>query len=113
VMEPILAFNLFQSVDMLTASIDTLRLRCIRGITANRERAREMVERSIGIVTAVVPALGYERASEVAKEALATGRPVRELILEKGYLTAAQLDDLLSIEGMTKPRPLAPADRTV
>ena len=72
-----------------------------------------MVERSIGIVTAVVSALGYERASEVAKEALATGRPVRELILEKGYLSSAQLDDLLSIEGMTKPRPLAPADRTV
>ncbi len=63
VMEPILAFNLFQSVDMLTAAIDTLRLRCIRGITANREHAREMVERSIGIVTAVVPALGYERAT--------------------------------------------------
>ena len=113
VMEPILAFNLFQSVDMLTAAIDTLRLRCIAGITANREHAREMVERSIGIVTAVVPALGYERSSEVAKEALATGRPVRELILEKGYLTAAQLDDLLSIDAMTKPRPLALGDRTV
>jgi Aspartate ammonia-lyase len=113
VMEPILAFNLFQSVDMLTSAIDTLRLRCITGITANREHAREMVERSIGIVTAVVPALGYERSSEVAKEALATGRPVRELILEKGYLTAAQLDDLLSIDAMTKPRPLALGDRTV
>jgi aspartate ammonia-lyase len=72
-----------------------------------------MVERSIGIVTAVVPALGYERASEVAKAALATGRPVRDLILEKGYLTPAQLDDLLSIEAMTKPRPLALGDRTV
>ncbi len=113
VMEPILAFNLFQSVDMLTAVIDTLRLRCIRGITANRDHCREMVDRSIGIVTAVVPALGYERASEVAKEALATGRAVRDLILEKGYLSAAQLDDLLSIEAMTKPRPLALGDRTV
>ena len=113
VMEPILALNLFQSVDMLTAAIDTLRLRCIRGITANHDHCREMVERSIGIVTAVVPALGYERASEVAKEALATGRAVRDLILEKGYLSAAQLDDLLSIEAMTKPRPLALGDRTV
>ncbi|MBK9966860.1 MAG: aspartate ammonia-lyase [Holophagales bacterium] len=113
VMEPILAFNLFQSVDMLTAAIDTLRLRCIRGITANRDHCREMVDRSIGIVTAVVPALGYERASEVAKEALATGRAVRDLILEKGYLTPAQLDDLLSIEAMTKPRPLSLGDRTV
>jgi aspartate ammonia-lyase len=112
-MEPILAFNLFQSIDMLTASIDTLRLRCIRGITANREHARGMVERSIGVVTAVVPALGYERASEVAREALATGRPVRDLIHEKGWLSAAQLDDLLSIEAMTRPRPLAPGDRTL
>ena len=113
VMEPILAFNLFQSVEMLTAAIDTLRLRCIRGITANREHAREMVERSIGIITAVVPALGYERATEVAKDALATGRPVRDLILEKGYLSAAQLDDLLSIDAMTRPRPLALGDRTL
>ena len=72
-----------------------------------------MVERSIGIVTAVVPALGYERASEVAKEALASGRAVRELILEKGYLTAAQLDELLSLEAMTRPRPLALGDRTL
>jgi len=72
-----------------------------------------MVERSIGIVTAVVPALGYERASEVAREALATGRPVRELILEKGWLTAAQLDDLLAVEAMTRPRPLAVPDRTL
>ncbi len=113
VMEPIIAFNLFQSIEMLSAAVETLTLRCVRGITANRERSREMVERSIGIVTAVVPALGYERASEVAKEALASGRPVRELILEKGYLTAGQLDDLLSLEAMTRPRPLALGDRTV
>lgn len=112
VMEPILALNLFQSIDMLTAAIDTLRLRCIRGITANRERCREMVEGSIGVVTAVAPALGYERASEVAREALETGRPVRDLILEKGYLSTSELDDLLSIEAMTRPRPLPAADRT-
>jgi aspartate ammonia-lyase len=112
VMEPILALNLFQSIDMLTAAIDTLRLRCIRGVTANRERCREMVEGSIGIVTAVAPALGYERASEVARDALASGRPVKDLILEKGYLSAVQLDDLLSIDAMTRPRPLPTADRT-
>ena len=106
VMEPVLAFNLFQSLAMLTAAINTLTTRCITGITANPDHCREMVENSIGIVTAVVPALGYERTSEVAKEALATGRPVRQIILAKGYLTAAQLDELLSPVAMTRPRPL-------
>jgi aspartate ammonia-lyase len=104
VMEPILVFNLFQSVEMLTAAVATLTERCVKGITANAERCLEMVERSIAIVTAVVPAIGYEKASDVAKEALATGKPVREIILAKGYLSAAELDDLLSIEAMTKPR---------
>jgi len=67
-----------------------------------------MVEHSTGIVTAVVPALGYYSASAVARDALRTGRPVRELILEKGYLSASELDELLSPEAMTRPRPLAP-----
>lgn len=107
VMEPIIAFSLFQSIQMLTAAVSTLTRRCIVGITANQERCRELVERSIGIVTAVVPTLGYERASEVAKEALETGVPVRELILRKGYLDAQQLDMLLSPEAMTRPRPLS------
>ena len=108
VMEPVLAFNLFQSLQVLTAAVNTLTTRCVAGITANPERCREMVERSIGIVTAVVPALGYERASEVAKEALETGRPVREIILAKAYLDAARLDELLSPEAMTRPRPMPP-----
>ncbi len=108
VMEPIIAFALFQSLQMLTAAVDTLTVRCVRGITANAERCRTQVERSIGIVTAVVPALGYERASEVAREALATGKPVREIILAKGLLSSSELDELLSPERMTRPRPLAP-----
>jgi aspartate ammonia-lyase len=74
------------------------------GITANRERCRDLVEHSIGIVTAVMPAIGYKKATEVAKEALATGKPVREIILEKGYLTPAELDVALSLEAMTQPR---------
>jgi len=108
VMEPVIAFNVFQSLDMLAAAVRTLTHRCIRGIQANRERCREMVERSIGVVTAVVPAIGYERASEIARDALATGLPVRTLLLERGYLTEAELDDLLSPESMTKPRALRP-----
>ncbi len=108
VMEPIIAFSLFQSLQMLTSAVNTLTTRCIRGITANAQRCRELVERSIGIVTAVVPALGYERASEIAREALETGKPVREIILAAGLLSGAELDELLSPEAMTRPRPLAP-----
>jgi aspartate ammonia-lyase len=107
VMEPIISFATFESLDMLTAAVGTLTERCIRGITANAERCREMVEHSIGLVTAVVPAVGYELASEVAKEALVSGRPVRELLLERGSLSAEELDRLLSPEAMTRPRPMS------
>jgi aspartate ammonia-lyase len=106
VMEPIISFAIFESLDMLTASVKTLSERCIRGITVNADRCREMVEGSIGLVTAVVPAIGYEAASDVAKEALATGKPVREIILEKKLLSADDLDRILSPEAMTAPRPI-------
>jgi aspartate ammonia-lyase len=106
VMEPVITFNLFESLDMLTAGVTTLTERCIRGIIANHEHARQMVEGSVGLVTALVPRLGYERASKVAKEALASGRTVREIVLEDGDLEAAELDRLLSPEAMTQPRPI-------
>jgi aspartate ammonia-lyase len=106
VMEPVIAYNLFQSMEMLTSAVHVLTDKCIRGIAADRERCRDLVERSIGIVTAVVPALGYERASEVAKLALESGRPVREILLEKQYFSAEELERLLSPEAMTQPRPL-------
>ena len=86
------------------AACVVLRERCVLGITANREWIRHMLERSIGIVTALVPYIGYERASAVAREALETDRGVYELVLEKGWLTQEELDDILSPEAMTKPR---------
>src|SRR5690606_37750990 len=104
VFEPVIAFNIFQSVDMLTQSCIVLRERCVRGITANREHIRGIVARSVGIVTALVPYIGYERASAVAREALDTGRGVYELVLEKGWLSREKLEDILSPEAMTKPR---------
>jgi len=110
-MEPVIAFNLFQSLQMLTAAVSTLTSRCIRGITANAERCREMVDRSIGLVTAVVPVLGYEKASEIAQEALESGRSVREIILARGLLSADDLDELLSPGAMTRSRPLGRSDR--
>jgi aspartate ammonia-lyase len=104
VFEPVIAFNLFQSVDMLTEACLVLRERCVVGITANRERIRYLLERSIGVVTALVPYIGYERASAAAREALESDRGVYELVLEKGWLTRQQLDDVLSPDAMTKPR---------
>jgi aspartate ammonia-lyase len=104
VFEPIIAFNIFQSVEMLTKASIVLRERCVLGIEANRDWIRQMLERSIGIVTALVPYLGYERASAVAKEALDSDRGVYELVLEKNWLTRAELADILSPEAMTKPR---------
>jgi aspartate ammonia-lyase len=106
VMEPIISFGIFESLDMLTAAVNTLSQRCIRGISANTDHCREMVEASIGLVTAVVPAIGYEAASEVAKRALAEGRSVREVLLERRLLSAEELDRILSPEAMTAPRPL-------
>jgi aspartate ammonia-lyase len=104
VMEPVIAYNLFTSLDMLGRACRTLAERCIAGITANREVCRQMVENSIGLVTALNPYIGYEKSSEVANEALQSGRSVYEIVLEKGYLTKAELDDILSPENMTRPR---------
>jgi aspartate ammonia-lyase len=104
VFEPVIGFNLFQSIDMLQRAAVVLRERCVVGITANRERLRAMVEHSIGLVTALVPYIGYERSAAAAKEALHTGRGVYELVLEKGWLSKAQLDEIMSPEAMTQPR---------
>jgi aspartate ammonia-lyase len=104
VMEPVIAYNLFTSLDMLGRACRTLAEHCIKGITANREVCRRMVENSIGLVTALNPLLGYEKSAEIASLAMATGRSVYEIVLEKGYLTQAELDDALSPENMTRPR---------
>lgn len=94
-MEPVIAYNLFTSLDMLGRACRTLAERCIRGITANRERCRQLVENSIGLVTALNPILGYEKASQIAEEALRTGKSVVEVVLEKGYLSREELEQVL------------------
>jgi len=104
VMEPVIAYNLFSSLDLLGRACRTLTERCINGITANREVCRRMVERSIGLVTALNPYIGYEKSTEIANLALATGGSVYDIVLEKGYLSKAALDEILSPENMTQPR---------
>ena len=104
VMEPIIALNLFQSFMMLRNACVILANRCVRGIQADRKRCRSYVENSIGLVTALNPVIGYERSVAIAKEALDTGDSVRDLVLEKGWVTQEALDELLRPENMTHPR---------
>jgi aspartate ammonia-lyase len=100
VMEPIIVQSLFESIEMLKNGMNTLLQRCIRGITANAEHCRQVVQNSIGLVTALNPVLGYEKCTELAKEALETNRGVYELVLEKGWMTPEELDKWLSPENM-------------
>lgn len=100
---PILAHSIFKSLTHLRNGCLTLAERCVRGITANHERLKEHMDRSIGIVTALNPYIGYENATEVAQEALRTGRSVADLILEKRLLSKEQLREILRPESLTRP----------
>jgi aspartate ammonia-lyase len=102
--EPIIAFNLFFGLTLLRNAAIVLAARCINGIQPNRERCREYVQNSIGLVTALNPVLGYEKSAAIAKEALATGGSVYDLVIAKGWLTKEKLDELLKPENMTHPR---------
>ena len=82
---------------------DTLRTRCIDGITANADRCRRYVHDSIGVVTALNPVIGYKNSTKIAKEALETGRSVYDLVLEHGILSKEQLDTILAPENMIRP----------
>ena len=104
VFEPIIAYRLLRGMIMLTRACDALRERCVEGITPNVDRMRHFVEHSIGIVTALVPILGYEKATEIAKEALESGRGVYDLVCDRGLMTREELDRALNPEAMTHPR---------
>jgi aspartate ammonia-lyase len=108
VFEPLIAFRLLSGVSEMRNACVVLRERCVNGITANPERMRHFVEHSIGIVTALVPVIGYERSTEVAKLALESGRGVFDIVLERGILTREQLDRILDPEAMTAPRRVEP-----
>jgi aspartate ammonia-lyase len=109
VFEPVIAFRLLAGISSLTNACIVLRERCIDGITANPERMRWFVEHSVGIITALVPIIGYETSTEIAREALETGRGVYELVMERKLFTREELDRVLNPEAMTGPRAAAPA----
>ena len=101
--EPIIFYNLFQSIETLTYAVHTFVDNCIVGITANRERCRTLVDNSVGVITAIVPHIGYDAAAKIAAKAINSGCPVRELILEEGLLSNEQLDRILDPFSMTEP----------
>jgi len=101
--EPIIAWSLAKSISHLEAACATLTHNCVKGITANRERLMDTVKRSAGLATALNPVIGYEAATRIAREAMRTGRPVAELVLEAGLLDAETLAQVLKPEVLTKP----------
>lgn len=102
-MEPVMAQCDFESVDLMINGFETLRKRCVEGITPNIERCRKEVHDSIGVVTALNPVIGYKNSTKIAKEALETGRSVYDLVLEHGILNKEELDTILAPENMIKP----------
>ncbi len=103
VMEPIIAIALFNGVERLTKALYTLQDKCVEGITANVEHCHQLVQNSIGIVTALVPYIGYENSASIAKEALENNASVYELVLERKLLSQEALDSILSPEEMLHP----------
>jgi aspartate ammonia-lyase len=103
VMMPVMAWNAIHASTILRESMNALRVRCVDGIEADAERCRELLERSTAVATALSPYIGYERTAEVAKESVRTGRPIREIVLERRLMDARQLDRILSAEMMTQP----------
>lgn len=104
VMEPIIVHSLFESIEMLCNAMHSLDTKCVRGITANVEHLRQMVHNSIGLVTALNPYLGYDVSSELAAEALSSGKGIYDLVLEKGLMSREELDNVLKPENMVHPR---------
>ena len=101
--EPIIFYNLFQSIDTLGFAVETFVDNCVAGITANEERCRYLVEISVGVITALAPHLGYQRSADIAKKALKTGRAVRDIILEEKILTEEEMNKILDPVNMTEP----------
>ena len=103
VMEPVMAFNLFNSLNYLTNGVQTFTSKLLRDMEANRGQCADWLEHSVGIVTALIPHIGYENASQLARTAYLTGRPIREVVAEKGLLSPERLAEILMPEQMTSP----------
>jgi aspartate ammonia-lyase len=102
VMMPVIAWNALHASVILRESMRTLREKCVEGIVANESRARELLDRSTATATALSPYIGYAETADIAKEAVRTGRSIRELVLERGLLDQERIDEILSVDAMTR-----------
>jgi fumarate hydratase, class II len=98
VMMPVIAYDLLDSIELLSAGVRNFTLRCVNGIEANREKTSALVEQSLAMATALTPEIGYDRATAIAKEAYESGRTVREVAIEKSGLSAEKIAELLRFE---------------
>ena len=103
VMMPVIAWNALLASRILANAMETLEMRCVEGIEADEARCRELLDRSTAVATALSPYIGYAKTAEIAKESVKTGKPIRELVLERKLLDGQQLDRILSAEEMTEP----------
>jgi fumarate hydratase class II len=103
VMMPVVAFNLLHEIEILRTSCKVFIDFCIKGLTANTERCQFYAENSTSVVTVLNPHIGYMKAAEIAKEYIKSGKPIRQLVLEKGLLTEEQLNKVFDLRGMTEP----------
>ena len=103
VMEPVMAFNIFNSMKYMTNAVNGFVERLLQKLEPNKEQCQHWVDHSVGIVTALLPHIGYENSAMLAKEAYNSGRPIREVILEKGLLTEERLNEIMSPMSMTTP----------
>ena len=102
VMMPVIAYNLFQSVDIIINAVGVFTTKLVRGVEVNREKAEGWLAKNAILVTALNPVIGYQKGAEVAKEAMRTNRTVREVVVEKGYLSAEEADRLLDVRNLTE-----------
>ncbi len=98
--EPILYHKLFESIVVLTGAVQTFTDNCVSGITANEEKCREHVENSVGVITAICPTVGYKLSADIAKTAISTGKPVREILKSKNIFTDEEIDKILDPTNM-------------
>ncbi len=101
-MMPVIAYDLLQSIEILANGSKVLAQKCVEGITADRQRCMDYADRSLMVVTAVTPHIGYDNAAKVAKKAMAENKSIRQVILEEGLLSKDKLDQVLDLKKMTK-----------
>ena len=105
--EPVIFYNIFESIDTLRGAVQTLTDNCVLGITANRDRCEQLVESSVAIATALCPYIGYKKSADIAKQSLESGVSVRDLVLQQQLMTPQQLEQCMNLKALTLPGHMA------